>query len=345
MTRPAELINRAKEYGAVFIQTHNFPDHDALAAACGMKRLLEHFGVASRIVYGGDLARASLVNMAGGLGIEALSVDLVRAEEAVGAAVIMVDGCRGNKNMKELDGAALIGVVDHHDTSHAEGVPYVDIRPSYGSCSTIIYTYFESLGVPVDRVTATALMIGLCVDTAILMRNITEDDARAYFGLFSIADNEFVQSMVRNNIEAADLAYYRHAIDNVKIEGGAAFCFLRSGCSQNLLGIMADFFLSLEEVTFVMLCAENDGRIIFSLRSEDRRWNAANIIQDLLGSKGAGGGHHNMAGGSLGEAGGFDAGAMFAALRETLARACAAAGGPSARHGNSTVVSGTGESG
>lgn len=319
MAAITDLINCAQKYKCVYIQTHNFPDHDALAAACGMKALLGYFGVESHIVYDGDITRASLSNMAKKLDIAAHKVREI--DDAAGAAVIMVDGCRGNKNMKELKNSVLIGVVDHHDTSRVEDIPFIDIRPACGSCSTIIYTYFETLAVPIDRVTATALMIGLCVDTAILMRNITEDDVKAYFSLFSRADNDFVQSMVRNCIEAADLRYFKYAIENLKIEDGAAFCFLKNGCSQNLLGIMADFFLALEEVIFVMLCAEYEGKIIFSLRSENKDWNAANIIQELLNGRGFGGGHHNMAGGVINAAAGFDASEMFRSLKASLGRA------------------------
>jgi nanoRNase/pAp phosphatase (c-di-AMP/oligoRNAs hydrolase) len=319
MAAITDLINCAKKYKSVYIQTHNFPDHDALAAAFGMKTLLGYFGVESHIIYDGDITRASLANMVKKLGIAAHKVREI--DDAAGAAVIMVDGCRGNKNMKELKNSFLIGVVDHHDTSHVEDIPFIDIRPACGSCSTIIYTYFEALAVPIDRVTATALMIGLCVDTAILMRNITSDDVKAYFSLFSRADNEFVQSMVRNCIEAADLSYFKYAIENIKIEDGAAFCFLKNGCSQNLLGIMADFFLALEEVVFVMLCAEYEGKVIFSLRSENKDWNAANIIQELLNGRGFGGGHHNMAGGVINAPAGFDAPEMFRSLKASLGRA------------------------
>ncbi len=310
------LIKRAAEYKNVFVQTHNFPDHDALAAAYGLQSLLENYGVKSRIIYGGDITRASITNMIEALGINAESVCGIK--DTAGDAVIMVDGCRGNNNMKELKNASLIGVIDHHDTSHAEEIAFCDIRPRYGSCSTIIFTYFERLGVKITRETATALLIGLCVDTAILMRNIVEDDVRAYFHLFSLADNSFVQSMVRNYIETRDLAYYKQAIENIKIEGDTAFCYLKEGCSQNLLGIMADFFLALEEVTFVMLCAKNDGKIIFSLRSENEKYNAADMIQALLKGRGFGGGHHNMAGGIMNEAGEFDENLMFGELKDLI---------------------------
>jgi nanoRNase/pAp phosphatase (c-di-AMP/oligoRNAs hydrolase) len=329
MNNIIDLIECAKSYKKVYIQPHNFPDHDALGAAFGFKNLLHAFGVDSQIVYGGDISRASIVNMVKKFDMRPLKISAI--EDSEDEAVIMIDGCRGNKNMQNLLKAKLIGVIDHHDTSHIKGIPHIDIRPAYGSCSTIIFTYFEFLDVEISRDVATALMIGLCVDTAILMRNIVENDARAYFQLFSKADNAFVQCMVRNYIETKDLIHYKYAIENVIIESEIAFCYLKNGCSQNLLGIMADFFLALEEVTFVLLCARNDGKIMFSLRSENEKWNAADIIQTLLNGKGFGGGHYNMAGGVMIErVDNFDCRAFFLELKGLLS--AAAPGAAEASH-------------
>lgn len=317
MNNIIDLIECAKKYKKVYIQTHNFPDHDALGAAFGFQNLLFKFGINSQIIYGGDITRASLINMVKKFNMRPLEISAV--EDSEDEAVVMVDGCRGNKNMKNLRKAKLIGVIDHHDTSRIEGIPHIDIRPQYGSCSTIIFTYFEFLGIEISKDVATALMIGLCVDTAILMRNIVESDARAYFCLFSKADNAFVRCMVRNYIETKDLIHYKYAIENVIIKNEIAFCYLKNGCSQNLLGIIADFFLALEEVTFVLLCACNEGKIAFSLRSENEEWNAANIIQTLLNGRGFGGGHHNMAGGIIIDCGdNFDDLAFFLELKALL---------------------------
>jgi len=327
MNNIIDLIECTKNYKKVYIQTHNFPDHDALAAAFGFKYLLCAFGIDSQIVYGGDITRVSLINMVKKFDMRPLEISA--AEDREDCAVIMIDGCRGNKNMQNLLKAKLIGVIDHHDTSRIEGIPHIDIRPDYGSCSTIIFTYFEFLDIEIPKDVATALMIGLCVDTAILMRNIVENDVRAYFQLFSKADNAFVQCMVRNYIEVKDLAHYKYAIENVIIENETAFCYFKNGCSQNLLGIMADFFLALEEVTFVVLCAFSDGRIAFSLRSENKKWNAADIIQAMLAGRGFGGGHYNMAGGVMNcPNNDFDGRAFFSELKALLsARAPGAAEG------------------
>ena len=68
-------------------------------------------------------------------------------------------------------------------------------------------------------------------------------------------------SILRNSIQTKDLAFYRHALANVQISDAVAFCWFPDGCNQNLLGILGDFFISLEEAEFVVLCARNAGVI------------------------------------------------------------------------------------
>ena len=51
------LLNFLKqlEHSHVYIQTHNFPDADALGSAYGLARLLEHFNISSTLCYDGKI--------------------------------------------------------------------------------------------------------------------------------------------------------------------------------------------------------------------------------------------------------------------------------------------------
>lgn len=158
-----DVINELKNEKRVFIQTHNFPDHDAVASAYGLSKLLLKFGINAHIIYKGEIQRDSLIKM-----IENLNIDIskyedldIRAEEKI----IVVDGCKGNSNVEELDGDEIL-VIDHHEVNAPENIRFVDIRSSYGACSTIIYTYYKKLGENIPKDVATALIIGLNMDTA-----------------------------------------------------------------------------------------------------------------------------------------------------------------------------------
>ena len=42
-----QLVELCKDHN-VYIQTHNFPDPDAIASAYGLKKLLSHYGINSK---------------------------------------------------------------------------------------------------------------------------------------------------------------------------------------------------------------------------------------------------------------------------------------------------------
>jgi nanoRNase/pAp phosphatase (c-di-AMP/oligoRNAs hydrolase) len=197
-------------------------------------------------------------------------------------------------------------VIDHHKAPEPEGVQLTDIRADYGACCSIINSYYEDLGLePVEEV-ATALIIGLLSATALMTKNVTEADMHAYNSLYDKSDNRLVNSILSNTIQKKDLSFYREAIDRVRIEDRLAFCYFPEGCNESLLGIIGEFFLSLAEVEFVLLCAKNNGKINFAVRSEEDDWHASRILKLILGESGYGGGHSDMASGIMNDPSGFD---------------------------------------
>ena len=288
------LLDLLEGVDHVFIQTHNFPDHDAVASAFALRQLLEMFGVHSTIIYQGSIQRDSL-----GIFINYLKIPIYNQSEVTlyeSDKILIVDGCKGNKNVTDLSGFE-IGVIDHHEVAKPDDVPWCDIRPHVGACTTLVYSYWEEAGLTPPREVGTALLVGLLVDTAAMTRGVSREDVTAYSKLYGIAEMQFVNKLLRNNIQEKDLKYFSDAISSIEIENSVGFCYLTDGCNQNLLGILGDFFLALREVDLVLLCAENNGGINFSMRSERKKWNASVIMQAILEGIGFGGGHGDMAGG------------------------------------------------
>lgn len=303
MFKILDLINELKNEKKVFIQTHNFPDHDAVASAYGLSNLFLEFGIETHIIYKGEIQRDSLIKM-----IESLQINISKCENfdiQEDDKIIVVDGCKGNSNVEYLNGTE-IAIMDHHDVNEPENIDYVDIRSNYGACSTIIYTYYKELGKIIPRNIATALIIGLNIDTAQLTRRVSLEDINAFHSLYIGSDTSFVNSILRNYIKVKDLNFYSFLLNNIKISSSIAFCYFKDGCNQNLLGILSDFVLSIEEIDFVILCAKNNGAINFSIRNERNEVNAASIIQEVLKGLGLGGGHADMAGGIIKDTSKFD---------------------------------------
>ena len=59
----------------VLIQTHDFPDHDALGAAYALLKLLESYGYKMEIAYGGHIQSLLLIEFVEYLGCPLLKLD------------------------------------------------------------------------------------------------------------------------------------------------------------------------------------------------------------------------------------------------------------------------------
>ncbi len=291
-----ELLDSLADETSVFIQTHDFPDPDAVAAAFGLQYFLKEKGTASTILYEGELQTNPIGRMVKDLGIVMQKTGEINLKKKDG--IILIDGCKGNENVTN-DTGKVLAVIDHHLGKEPADVPFLDIRSDYGASSTIISHYLKESGVVLTPYVATALSIGIHVDTGSLRRRVHLKDIEMLSFLQDKSDNNLLGSILRNNVCQEDLHIYKKALKNVKISDRFAFYYHPGECAQNLLGILADFFLSVKEINFVVLCAQSNGKIIFSVRSENPEWNAAFIIKSVLRGLGAGGGHQDMAGGAI----------------------------------------------
>lgn len=298
-----DFIEFLKGDDRVYIQAHNFPDHDAVASAFALQTFMKIYGVECRLVYDGEIQRDSLKRVIADLAIDIRKTDEYDMKE--NDRVIIVDGCKWNKNVTDLIGNE-VGVIDHHRVSNPEDVEFCDIRPEWGACVSIIASYYFYFNQEIPPDVATAMMIGINTDTAHLTRGVTEHDLKCFTHCYEIADVSYFNSIMRNYICVGDLEHYAYLIRHVEYFGTFGFCYFPEGCSQNLLGILADFILALEEIDFVVLCARNGGRINFSLRNEVAGWNGSEIIQNVLRGIGFGGGHGDRAGGIIKDCSLFD---------------------------------------
>jgi nanoRNase/pAp phosphatase (c-di-AMP/oligoRNAs hydrolase) len=310
-----QLIDFLKPEERVFIQLHNFPDMDAISSAFGLQHLLGLYGIRTTLIYEGELVRNAFVKM-----IDDLGINLRRAETCSmdsSDKIIIVDGCKGNKNVRDLVGDE-VAIIDHHQVESPEDVEFADIRNDYGACATIIASYYHQLSIEIPQEVATCFMVGINTDTLHLTRSFSRFDREVYFSLYDIADISYLNRIIRNYIQQEDLKYYRILIEKLKIYKRSAFCYMEEGCDKNLLGILSDYTLSLDSVDFVTLCANNGSVINFSLRNEEEQWNASLIIQEVLEGIGFAGGHAEMAGGIVRDPERFNAEIISAKIQEKL---------------------------
>lgn len=278
----------------VYIQTHNYPDPDAIASAFGLQKLLEHFGIHARICYDGSAEKLSAQAMLNHFGIEMISVrDLTEMTEK--DRIITVDSQKYNSNLTDLCGDE-VACIDHHPTMIPCEYAYRDVRIT-GACASMIAEYFFDNGIVPDRNTATALVYGIKMDTADFSRGMTQFDVEMYAKLFPYADNDLLERLKINTMEFTDLKAYGSAIKNIRVFGNIGYAYIPFSCPDALIAMISDFILALDIIEFSVVYAVRGDGYKFSVRSEIPELHAGMIIREALKDIGSGGGHARMAGG------------------------------------------------
>lgn len=295
-TEVINFIEQLSPLNRVIIQAHDFPDHDAVSSAYGLAHLLAHFGIKTLIVYNGEIDRISLSNLIQWLDIPILhcSVAQLTPEDKI----ITIDGCIGEKNVTDMPGDE-IAVIDHHNVHTNKALWFKDIRPHYGATATIIFEYYQLLNIKMPSPVATALLVGLNIDTANMTRGFCEADLKAFVEFNQIADLNLVNDILRNTLLHEELSNFEAAFKDLKVIGRIASVFLPSPCPKNMLGIVGDFLLSVNEFDIVIVAVKQSSGLQLSFRSECRKVDVGSLARDVLNNtnRGFGGGHRHMAGG------------------------------------------------
>jgi nanoRNase/pAp phosphatase (c-di-AMP/oligoRNAs hydrolase) len=292
ITRLVEHIDPKRP---VVVQAHDFPDHDAVGTAFALTRLLVRHDLNVALGYGGVIQSESLRDAIGALEIDIRPVRELELTED--SQLIVVDGFSGNSNMTGTDGT-VIAVIDHHPPPWAPECPYADIR-GYGACSTILYEYYQDAGEPMEPAVATALLMGLMMDTAFMTRGVAEVDLDAFNVLFRYGDWQLSARLLKNSLSLSDLAAFRQAIDACVIARMFSFIALQGEYTPEVMALIADFFLNLREVHFVVVVSGERDEHRLSVRSEDNAYPCDVVIHHALNGIGSGGGHMHMGGGSI----------------------------------------------
>lgn len=293
--KPEDLIELLRNH-TVFIQTHNFPDPDAIASAFGLQNFLKYYGVRSTLCYYGRIDKLSTKRMLTTFGIEIFSKEEL-TDMKQDDFIINIDSQKYNANVTDLIGEE-VACIDHHPTFIEVDYLYKDVR-IVGACASLIADYYVRCNVPIDKNTATALCYGIKMDTADFTRGVMDLDVSMFAYLYKHADKEKFSAMFTNTMEFNDLKAYGAAIESIQIFEQTGFAYIPFECPDALVAMISDFILSLNVVNVAVVYAVRDNGLKFSVRSEIKEVNAGRITFEALKDIGSGGGHQAMAGGSI----------------------------------------------
>ena len=296
MNKLDDLVKICQGY-PVYIQTHNFPDPDAIASAYGLQKLLEQYGVKSVLCYDGRIDKLSASKM-----LESFRIEMAAYEDLVSSMhetdrIIYVDSQKHAGNVTDFVGDE-VACIDHHPTFVPIEYMYEDIRIT-GACATLIAEYYALSGKEPSSGVATALLYGIKMDTLQFTRGVTELDIKMFGFLFPYCNQELLDNLERNNMEFADLRAYGAAIESIELYDKVGFSCIPFSCPDALIGILSDFILALIEVEVAVVYSFREDGVKLSVRSEDPNIHAGNLLHEAMKSIGNGGGHASMGGGLI----------------------------------------------
>ncbi|MCL2690375.1 MAG: DHH family phosphoesterase [Chitinispirillia bacterium] len=284
---------------SVLILTHDYPDPDCLASACGISELLSFWGVKSSVIsFGGFVGRAENRAMIRFLNIRTVPFVLINVSDF--ERIILVDCYPGNGNVSLDSDTPVHAVIDHHPNKDKHSASFFhDIREDYGATSTIVTGYLLQAGCPIPKKLATALFYGIKTDTADMRRSANEKDVECYKSLFGIMEYKLLAEIERPDRDTEFFRMLHRATEAVVCYDNVGYAHLGSVSAPDYIAEMADLLHRLEKLEWMVCTGIFKNQIFFSIRSKNS--SGAGVIAEKLSAAfgGSGGGHSRFAAGRL----------------------------------------------
>lgn len=267
------------------------PDPDAIASALALKRLLWHKVQSTTVGMIRPIRRLNNLTMSRLLRLPL--IQLHRDQLNSYDKYIVVDGQPSHNDFfRQFQYTA---VIDHHPINESiERVPFCDIRPGFGSTSTILTEYLRAANIKPSRSIATTLLYGIKTDTRNFERNTIVEDIEAFRYLFPLANHNILRKIEISDLSFADLKFFHKAVERKHIVRDRIFAHLDDVPSADILVLIAEFFLKVHDISWSVISGIIEANLIVVVRNDGRR-DAGKIIRGAFGHVGCAGGHQAMA--------------------------------------------------
>jgi nanoRNase/pAp phosphatase (c-di-AMP/oligoRNAs hydrolase) len=266
-------------------------DPDSLASAMALNRLLWRKVKAVTITHFNEIKRFDNLTM-----IRLLKIPLVKPQSlrvSDFTKTVLVDG---QPNHSESFAALKYDVViDHHPVSQQLQASFVDIRPQYGATATIMSEYLRAAKLRPSKSLATALLFAIRVDTGNFESGVTEEDIKAFRYLFPHSNMNLLRKIEISDMGTEDLKYFRRALESKEIIKGKIFSHLGQVESPDNLVLVADFFMRLHEMAWVVVSGVYRKTLVVVIRNDGFRKDAGTWANSAFGRLGSAGGRRSRA--------------------------------------------------
>ena len=289
-----KLKSMVRKDDALAILMYGSPDPDAVASAMALQELLKKIAGLSKCTF---VATDTVVRQQNADFIRAMKVDiklLTSIDLKVYRLIAIVDA------QPTFFGDALKDyhpqlVFDHHPCTSVWHAELADVRDNYGALSTIMTEYLLAAKIRVPRTIYTALLYGIKADTNNFERDVIVEDIGAYYLNFSRANRQLIRRIEMNLIPERFLKYYNIAYHNRRRYRDRIISFLGKVESVDACVQVADFFLRVVDIYYVIVAGIVKERLVIVFRGDGYRQDCGAIARKAFGNYGSAGGHKSAA--------------------------------------------------
>jgi nanoRNase/pAp phosphatase (c-di-AMP/oligoRNAs hydrolase) len=274
----------------VLIMLHNEPDPDAMASGLALRNVLRRTKTTAIIGAMQGVTRPENVRMVNLLDIHVEQITPASLREYDRIAMVDVQPHYFGGLIDRVD-----LVIDHHPEQPGYTAVFKDIRPDYGSTSTILTEHLRAVDVNISERTATAMLYAIKSDTLFFNRSTNRVDLDAFSYLYPLSDAALIRKMEGAEITLERLDFVLKA-RNAGTLSDQVFCaFLGALPREDFIPYVADFYLQLEDVKWTVIAGIVNDALVISVRNLGYTKNAGEFVRRFFSDIGSAGGHRAMA--------------------------------------------------
>lgn len=274
----------------ILILLHNDPDPDAIASGLALRNLLRRtrqtaiIGCMQGVTRPENLRMLKLLD----LQIEVLTAQQIKSFDRIALVDVQPHYFPGLLPHVDL-------VIDHHPEQTGYNAVFKDIRPQYGSTSTILTEHMRAVDIDISERTATAMLYAIKSDTLFFNRQANRADLDAFSFLYPIADATMIRKMEGSEITAERLDFVIKAWQHGRMVEHVFCAFIGEPSREDFIPYVADFYLQLENVQWSVISGVVNDTFVVSVRNLGYSRNAGDFVRRWFNDIGSAGGHRTMA--------------------------------------------------
>ncbi|MFW6064386.1 MAG: DHH family phosphoesterase [Candidatus Natronoplasma sp.] len=287
--------------GNISIFMHDEPDLDSIASAIALEQICEDAEIEAKTYFSGDFGHpeTEIFMQNTDFIIEKINKDSIEDVLESTNKIAFVDFAETSMSSVPNEVEPDL-IIDHHLTNRdVRAKEYTEIRGDIGATSTLMTKHLLNLDIGISSILASALLIGIKVDTNDYTKNISSSDYKVISYLSAIADKDILDVLENTPIYSDTVSAMGRAISDREFKDSVMTAFSGNISHKDDIAQIANFLLRERDILTVLVYGIKDDKIHMSARSKDLQLNVGKIMDDAYSDIGEAGGHPHAAGGEI----------------------------------------------